>query len=107
MSIKLDALIRKTEEDLAAERDPKRRAALQVSLGGFVATRAALDKDKPPGDGDGDGDGDGEGDDDKAAKHAEAARKMKAKAKALEHRAKARRTYARASLWRYMDGSPL
>ena len=88
MSVKLDALIKRTEAAISTETDPKKIRALQAQLAAFSATKAEMDDgdDEPDKKKKGDEDDDG---DSEAAKHAENARKMKAKAKAMGHRAKA------------------
>ena len=86
MSVKLDALIKKTEAAIGTETDPKKLRALQAQLTAFAVTKAEMDDDgdddAPKKDDDDDGDSE-------AAKHAENARKMKAKAEAMKHRARA------------------
>lgn len=83
MSVKLAALIKKTEAAISTATDPKERRALQAKLAAYEATRAEMD------DGDSDDDDDKKGEDDKAAKAAKAAKMAAKKAEAAKHRAKA------------------
>lgn len=85
MSVKLNSLIRKTEEAIASETDPKKLRLLQAKLAAFTATSAEMDD----GDDKNEDEDEDEDEESKSAKAAKAAEKAKAKAEAAKHRAKA------------------
>ena len=84
MSVKLSALITKTEGALASESDPRKKLLLNAKLSALQVAKAEMDDD-----GDEGGDDDGDDEDSKSKKAAVAAKKAKAKAEAAKHRAKA------------------
>jgi hypothetical protein len=88
MSLKLAALIKKTEAAIAVETDPKKLRQLAASLAMYSSTRADMGDDDGD-DGDKKKDGDDGDDESKAKKAAAAAAKAKGKAEAAKHRAKA------------------
>lgn len=86
MSVKLDALIKKTEAAIATAVDPKVVRSLKADLAAYAATRAAFDGD----DEDDDKKDDDEDDDESKAKMAaKKAEEAKRKAEGAKHRARA------------------
>jgi len=83
MSVKLDAVILKTEAAIKAESDPRKLVTLRADLSALHLAKAKMEDD------DEDPDKKKEPDDDKSKKAAEKAEKAKRHAEASKHRAKA------------------
>jgi hypothetical protein len=97
MSVRLKNKIARLDAALAAETDPKEKAALRGRCAALAVALAEMDGDGEDGDGEGDGDGDGDEEESKSAKAEEKARKAKGKAEAAKHSAKAAEHEAKAA----------
>src|SRR5208337_4779191 len=94
MSVKLDALIAKTESAIDGEADAVKKRKLVMRLATLEETKRLMGDD--PDDDKGD-EGDEDDEDSKSKKAAETAAKMKAKHAAMGHRAKAAEHKAKAA----------